>query len=244
MTNKKDTLFLDPAKIIDRFSFDADVAEVFDDMLNRSVPFYKEIQNMIVDMGKIFIRDGSAVYDLGCSTGTTLELLAGKLDSNNIYFKAIDNSASMLAKTKARLEKFERKYPVDYQNKNLNEDFGVNNSSFVILNLVLQFVDEQNRLPLIRSIYRGLNKGGAIILVEKVKGETEFTNSIYTDIYHNFKEQHGYSRTEILRKKESLENILIPYKVSENIELLNQSGFDKIEQFFQWYNFVGFLAVK
>ena len=50
--------------------------------------------------------------------------------------------------------------------------------------------------------------------------------------------------TEIAHKREALENVLIPYRMDENFELLRGAGFGKIEVFFRWYNFCGIIAVK
>ena len=46
------------------------------------------------------------------------------------------------------------------------------------------------------------------------------------------------------QKREALENVLIPYKLSENNLLLRESGFGHVETFFKWYNFAGLIAVK
>ena len=54
------------------FTFDARTAKVFDDMVDRSVPFYGEIQRMITELAADFAVPGTNLYDLGCSTGTTL----------------------------------------------------------------------------------------------------------------------------------------------------------------------------
>lgn len=54
------------------FTFDDNVAKVFDDMLDRSIPLYREIQRMVVELGTVFIEPGGTVYDIGCSTGNTL----------------------------------------------------------------------------------------------------------------------------------------------------------------------------
>ena len=47
-----------------------------------------------------------------------------------------------------------------------------------------------------------------------------------------------------MRKREALENVLIPYRVEENLELFRRNGFEIVEPFFQWFNFAGFLCVK
>ena len=68
----RDKVFSRKTKQVSDFEFNKKVADVFDDMLERSVPFYQEIQRMIVELGKIFVQPSTNVYDLGCSTGTTI----------------------------------------------------------------------------------------------------------------------------------------------------------------------------
>lgn len=59
-------------KDAENFCFDWRVAGVFDDMVDRSVPFYQEIQRMVGELAKDFVLPGSHLCDLGCATGTTL----------------------------------------------------------------------------------------------------------------------------------------------------------------------------
>ena len=47
-----------------------------------------------------------------------------------------------------------------------------------------------------------------------------------------------------MRKREALENVLVPYRLDENVELFRRNGFELVETFFQWFNFAGFLCVK
>jgi len=58
------------------------------------------------------------------------------------------------------------------------------------------------------------------------------------------KRRHNYSDMEISQKREALENVLIPYKLEENKELLKKCGFKLVDVFFKWYNFCGIIAVK
>ena len=55
-----------------QFEFDEEVASVFDDMLNRSVPYYKEMQRLTINFALNFLEDDYKVFDLGCSTASTL----------------------------------------------------------------------------------------------------------------------------------------------------------------------------
>jgi len=110
--------------------------------------------------------------------------------------------------------------------------------------LTLQFIRPLNRDQLVEQILRGLNKNGALILVEKVIGEDSLFNRLFIEYYYDLKQRHGYSQMEISQKREALENVLVPYKLLENREMLLRSGFRYCDVFFKWYNFCGIIAVK
>ena len=95
-----------------------------------------------------------------------------------------------------------------------------------------------------RTIFEGLNHQGCLILVEKVLSPHTLINRLFIKHYHDFKRRNGYSDTEIAQKREALENVLIPYRLRENEELLRHAGFTCVEIFFKWYNFYGVLALK
>ncbi len=48
------------------FKFSSKVAGVFDDMVNRSVPYYEEIQRMVAEIAADHAIDNTKIYDLGC----------------------------------------------------------------------------------------------------------------------------------------------------------------------------------
>ncbi len=239
---KKDDLFLKRSTATD-FDFGEKTAEVFDDMLERSVPLYRELQRMAGELANEFAVDGTQVYDLGCSTGTTLQTLCESIEKD-VTFIGVDNSKAMLDKAEKNFRKecITKKY--QFILNDLNEELDIQNASVVVLNLTLQFVRPLYRDLLIRNIYSGMNKNGCLILVEKVLGNDSLFNRQFIKFYYDMKKRHGYSEMEIAQKREALENVLIPYRVDENIELLNKQGFSHVDIFFKWYNFCGLLAVK
>jgi tRNA (cmo5U34)-methyltransferase len=89
-----------------------------------------------------------------------------------------------------------------------------------------------------------MNENGALIMVEKVLGEESLFNRFFIEHYYDFKRRSGYSDLEITQKREALENVLVPYKLLENRELLLRCGFRYVDVFFKWYNFCGIIAVK
>ena len=239
----KDQIFNNKLESIGDFQFGENVAAVFDDMLNRSVPFYQEIQRMIAELVVDFAADGTHVYDLGCSTGTTLLNLERSI-GNRVKYIGIDNSEEMLEKCRKNLS--EKKFSAEYELvcADLNKGIHIENASIVLMVLTLQFIRPLYRAKLIESIFHGMNDNGCLIVVEKVIGEDSLFNRLFIKYYYDMKKRNGYSELEISQKREALENVLIPYKLLENRELLLKQGFRYCDVFFKWYNFCGMISVK
>ncbi len=240
---KKDIVFRNPQKPAYDFKFNKEVATVFDDMVVRSVPFYEEMQRMIAELTKDFAVTGTNVYDLGCSTGTTMINL-DKILSEDIGFVGIDNSDEMLIKCEANLKEAGVQRKVAFENQDLNSTLELRNPSVVIFCLTLQFLRPLNREKILREICESLPENGAVILIEKILTEHSIFNRIFIDHYYEFKKRNGYDEIEIAKKRESLENVLVPYQLSENETLLKSCGFRFTEVFFKWYNFTGLIAIK
>ncbi len=240
-----DRLFANPLKSVDDFDFDGKTAAVFDDMLNRSVPFYGEIQRIIGEIAADFACDGSQIFDLGCSTCNSFLAIDHFLPSEtNVRFIGIDASEDMFEKARQKLAQVEFAREHELRLADLNEGVRIENASVVLMVLTLQFVRPLYRNRLISDIYNGLNDNGCLILVEKVLGESSTFNRLFIKHYYELKKRKGYSELEISQKREALENILIPYRLEENKELLQSCGFRDIEILFKWYNFCAMIARK
>ena len=240
--HNKDTLFKQ-SSVPGKFEFNEPVARVFDDMLERSVPFYKECQQMVINLGQHFAQRDSAIYDLGCSTGTLIRHLARTLPkSKNIRFIGLDNSTAMLKKAREKLKGHVKRCRL--MEADLESDFELTDASVVIMNYTLQFLPPKRRSSMLKKIFQGLRPGGGLILIEKVRGESDNLNNLFIEQYHAYKQNQGYSKLEIAKKREALENVLIPLKPEKNRDLLTGAGFRQVDIFFKWFNFAGFLAVK
>ena len=211
-------------------------------MVSRSVPYYDEIQRMTCELASEFAVAGTHLYDLGCSTATTLLALDECIDPS-VKLVEIDNSESMLAKAREKIaDRTTRR--IELLHADMHDEHAIENASVVTMLLTMQFVRPLHRERIMQRIYRGLNPQGVLIMVEKVTGAETLLNRVFIDRYYDFKRRNGYSETEITQKREALENVLIPYRFEENVELLRQTGFRSAECFFRWYNFCGIVAVK
>ncbi len=112
------------------------------------------------------------------------------------------------------------------------------------MTLTLQFIRPLYRQKLIAQIAQGMNDQGCLIMVEKVLSRHSLLNRLFIKYYYGFKQRSGYSQLEIAQKREALENVLVPYRTEEDMELVLSNGFSQCEVFFKWYNFCGMVAVK
>lgn len=239
---KKDTIFSEQQDIRD-FCFDKPVVDVFDDMVGRSVPFYQEIQRMVVELAADYAIKDSLVCDLGCSTGTTLLALDEKLPPD-ITLVGIDNSPEMLEKCRQKLAHAITQRDFSFCCKELYPFPLPSDISVSTCILTLQFIRPFYRQELLTSLCGSTLKSGALILVEKIVSGDSDINRRFIHYYYEMKRRNGYSDTEICRKREALENILIPYTLEENIFMLKKAGFSHVDIFFRWYNFCGMVAIK
>jgi tRNA (cmo5U34)-methyltransferase len=172
-----DTVFARPLGHIDDFIFDETVAAVFDDMVSRSVPMYAEIQRMLAELALAFVSEGSTVYDLGCSTGTTLTLLHKALRVP-ARLVGIDNSEEMLQQCRTKLAGMGLAGAIELECGDLDSGLKLRDASVVFLVLTLMFVRPLNRERLMRQIYAGMREGGCLLLVEKVLGNGSLFNRL------------------------------------------------------------------
>lgn len=225
------------------FAFNNETAKVFDDMVGRSVPFYGELQRMTAEMARDFAQPGTTLYDLGCATGTTFALLDPVVDPS-VNFVGIDNSDEMLDKARAKMKAASERRNIEFRCADIHGMGPLSNASFVVMILTLQFVRPLHRERVVKAVFDGMNERGGFILIEKLTAQDSGINRLFIDYYHGMKRRQGYSDLEIAQKREALENVLIPYRIEENMDLLRNAGFRSVETFFRWYNFCGILATK
>ncbi len=225
------------------FQFNERVAEVFDDMLDRSVPCYRQVIDMTSRILGQLLQPDDTVYDLGCSTGSTLIELSRKLDHLKLHFIGVDNSASMIQKAIRKAEMYTKTERIKFVEKDIN-DLVIEGAGAVMLNYTMQFIRPMLRQDFLSKVHSFLRPGGVLVLSEKVVSHDPLLNRTFIECHHQFKKEQGYSEMEIAKKREALENVLIPFSIEENRTMLAGAGFTHIETFFQWFNFASFVAIK
>lgn len=240
----RDSLFASPIGEIEGFSFDAKVAAVFPDMLDRSIPGYHTIISQTGLLAKGFARPQTQLFDLGCSLGATALAMQSKVQQEDCRIVAVDNSQAMLDACKELTANGPPGSPaIDCRCEDIAHT-DIDNASVVALNFTLQFVDPANRDSLCKKIAAGLVPGGICILSEKVVFEEPELNELHIDMYHAFKRANGYSDLEISQKRTALENVLVPDTVQQHRDRLLKAGFREVTVWFQCFNFMSLIALK
>ncbi|MBK1880072.1 carboxy-S-adenosyl-L-methionine synthase CmoA [Pelagicoccus mobilis] len=240
---KKDQVYADPRAQVDAFAFDEGVADVFDDMIRRSVPGYGMTLSLLGIIAQHYAKPGTRIYDLGCSLGAGIASMGSKLDTPDITFHGIDNSQPMLDRCRPNLADVDKRHTVELHCQNI-QDTPIENASIVVLNFTLQFIPKEERHELLARICQSLVPGGILVLSEKILFDDPHIQEDLTTLHHDFKRANGYSDLEISQKRSSLENVLVPETIDAHESRLAAAGFARDEIWLQCFNFASFLAFK
>jgi len=243
VTQTKDSIYAHPLGDIAAFKFDDNVAAVFPDMIQRSVPGYQTIIAAIGLLAGRFARADSQCYDLGCSLGAATFSMLQHIEAPNCRIIAVDNSEAMITRFRSHLQQDTADAPVEIRCADIR-DISIENASVVVLNFTLQFIPLADRLSFLRKIYAGMLPGGLLILSEKLCLDDERQQTLQTEMHHTFKRAQGYSELEVSQKRSALENVLIPETFAAHQNRLLEAGFNSAEVWFQYFNFASMLALK
>ncbi len=241
--SKPDLIYSSPQSKIKDFSFDAQVVEVFPDMIKRSVPGYSTIIETIGQLSQQYVIDNSNIYDLGCSLGAATLAMRQNISATNCHIIAVDNSAAMVERCQMHINAFKGKTACTIIQQDILETV-IKNASMVVLNFTLQFIEPHARQHLIKKIAEGLKKGGILVLSEKINHADKTCQQLLTELHHNFKRANGYSDLEIAQKRSALEQVMKPDTLDVHLQRFQQAGFSHASTWFQCFNFTSMVAIK
>lgn len=228
------------------WKFDKAVAECFTDMLERSIPEYETMRDLVFRVGRGFVKPKTAIIDLGCSSGIASEPFVERFGIQN-KFMMYDVSEPMLDECRSRYSSWlkQKTGTVTVANVDITGDIRqLFDVSLVLSVLTVQFTPIENRTRTLQNIYDCLMPGGAFIFVEKVLGNCAETDSLFVSEYHEIKREHEYTNEQIIDKRESLSGVLVPVSAEYNESMLASCGYKHIECFWRYLNFCAWVAIK
>jgi tRNA (cmo5U34)-methyltransferase len=239
----KDTVFATPRDDIGTFRFDGEVADVFPDMIARSVPGYEFFLSLLGLTAADYAQAGTRIYDLGCSLGASTLSIRQNITVSDCHITAIDNSPSMIERCRGNITRDNSATPVDVVLSDL-EDVAIDSASLVAMNFTLQFIALAQRDALLARLAAGLVPGGALFLAEKIRFDDASEQAYMTRVHESFKRSNGYSALEIAQKRTALEEVMVPEDAATHEARLRAAGFDEVRILARCINFIAILATR
>ena len=225
------------------FTFNEEVTEVFEDMIDRSVPGYTSSLRLIENLSRKYFIEGTHCYDLGCSLGASSMSLMKAMGKREGKVFAIDNSPAMIAACEQKCADLTKTGKVKFIKQDVNEA-QIEKASVVVINFVLQFLNSKDRDGLLKKLFLGMKQGALLILSEKIHFDNKFRNQTIDNLHHQFKSNNGYSKMEISRKRDALEGVLMTDLETLHLKRLESIGFKKVRKVMTNLNFMTLVAEK
>jgi tRNA (cmo5U34)-methyltransferase len=235
----------------DKWAFDSEVTQCFQDMLARSIPQLETMRQLVTALGLHFVHAGDHILDLGCSLGDALIPFVRHYGAHCRY-TGIELSAPMAAAAQQRFASWQSSdaygasmpVTVMIRQADIRREYPQEMHALTLAILTLMFVPIEHRQQVVRRMYQQTQPGGAVLIVEKILGATAELDTLWVEEYLALKRQQGYTTEEIERKRLALEGVLVPMTARWNEDMLRQAGFTQVECFWRYLNFAGWLAIK
>lgn len=205
----------------------------FDNHISSSIMGYDLLHSLIVNVSSFFIKANTIPVDLGCTTGKLLLKVSEKYSIKGIGFDILDkNFISGVSDL------------IDLKVADITGDgFEIPKTDLIYCIFTLQFLDINNRLPLLKKCYQSLNTNGALIVCEKEIANDGAIQEVFTFSNYDNKRQK-FTDSEILEKEVKLRHTMTNLRCSENVRMFKNAGFKIVEPFFQSLNFKGYILRK
>ncbi|MFA4824823.1 MAG: methyltransferase domain-containing protein [Methanoregula sp.] len=223
-----------------KWKFDLTIAPIFNDHISRSVPYYIDMHDIISDYIKLHPKEKIIITDIGGATGYCIREINAKIGFYHPTYYYIDSSEDMLIQAKRECCGIDN---IHYIFGDLI-DIELPHSDIVLAVFTLQFIPIPLRKHCLEKIYSALPPGGLFFLSEKVCSPYKDIESNFIKLHYDIKTKNGFTDEEIIRKKESLIDVMWTLPPDKYISELSSIGFSKIEILFKCLNFLCFLCVK
>ena len=239
----EDRIFAHTEAAAGSFEFNAEVAAVFADMLQRSIPGYAATIQAIGTLASRYVLPDTRCYDLGCSLGAATLAMRRAVAVTGCRIIAVDNAPAMVTRCREMVAADDCAVDVTVVEDDV-QNTEIAGASMVVMNYTLQFLPVGARDTMIRKIRDGMVDGGVFVLSEKVVHEDAATEELLVQMHHEFKRKNAYSSLEISRKRTALEDVLLPESIAIHRARLGNAGFRHVGMWLKHFNFASMIAIR
>lgn len=214
-----------------------DVVE-YDKQIKRTLPFYEEMVQQIIDVARLLDLRSLQWLDVGCGTG---KLARTALENFNIKkMVCIDVEKEMLEKA----EKFCNDGKVEFLQCDVMELPYQGMFDIVTAVQVNHYFKKAGRITAIKNCYEALKENGIYITFENFAPDSEDGTRLYLERWKQFQIANGKTEEETALHIKRYGQNYFPISILESTGLLKHCGFRMVEILWVSYMQVGILARK
>ena len=214
-----------------------DVAE-YDKQIKRTLPFYEEMVQQVVDIVRLLDLQPLRWLDVGCGTGKMPRTVLGNFDIEKMV--CIDVEKEMLEKARIFCNDGKVEFlQCDVKELPYQEMFDI-----VTAIQVNHYFKKAGRIAAIKNCYDALKENGIYISFENFAPDSEEGARLYLERWKQFEIANGKTGQEADLHIKRYGRNYFPISISESIGLLKDCGFRMVEILWVSYMQVGILARK
>ena len=207
-------------------SFDFSKVENFDDHIAHSIPTLRELDTILNRVMFDFAQAGTAVIDVGCSTGRLLRKVDKRAD---VWYVGVDRDM-----------KPEPCEGVEFIKDDVLQA-QLYNASVIVSVFTAQFMSYRDRVEFFEMCYDTLVVGGVLLVAEKLhSNDRRLDNSLSAQLM-TFK-RGSFNDTEIVDKAVALAPVM--HQQTEAGLMGELHMFHSVDPIWRWGNFGCYAAVK
>jgi tRNA (cmo5U34)-methyltransferase len=215
-----------------RRHFDGD-AETYESHILRFIPYYREQNEMLMELIPFERTEPLRALDLGAGPGVLAELLLRGFPKSRVV--VFDLAEKMILAAQEKLQRFEGR--VSYQLGNIvSDDFG-DGYDLVLSGLSIHHLDNDAKRDLDRRIFAALEPGGLFLNRDIVCGSTEQLTRMYESMWRMYVRASGEDDAAMMERYRAED---IPACVEDQLEWLREAGFVDVGCHWQRLNFAIF----
>ena len=211
----------------------------YDENVPKVIPFYSELSEQVISVIRAFFPDKRlALLDTGCGTGTFALKALERLDIQRLTL--CDPSENMLNDARAKLAGRNCEL-LDIGSEKM---MFVNEFDVVTAIQSHHYFDRPTREKAVANCFKALKNGGIFIYFENTAPLTDTGREILLKRLGEYQLSSGRTQEETDSHLARYGVEYFPINIKEHLEMLEQTGFEVCELFWQSYMQCGFYAVK